>query len=170
MSLIRDYNGDSNIYGLKGHSTFMSFCKFRSLMKRNLRSSHTNSFSRKLLLSTRPSATKHSPNKSFNISLNFLDSDKSVKIDYSSLRLFKIGPVSLYSLKLVYQNTPSNNNFDDSQVGPIYGYGQNALRSSLLLSGIKGSMRIFSVSLSLRVHRYATAQAPKIDTAGPTYV
>lgn len=87
--------------------------------------------------------------KSFNISLNFLDSEKSVKIDYSSLPLFKIGPVSLYSLKLVYQNTPSNNNFDDSQVGPIYGYGQNALRSSLLLSGIKGSMRIFSVSLSL---------------------
>jgi transposase InsO family protein len=31
-------------------------------MKRNLRSSHTNSFSRKLLLPTRPSATKHSPN------------------------------------------------------------------------------------------------------------
>jgi hypothetical protein len=64
MSLIRDYNGDSNIYGLKGHSTFMSVCKFRSFMKRNLRSSHTNSFSRKLLLPTRPSATKHSPNSS----------------------------------------------------------------------------------------------------------
>jgi hypothetical protein len=32
-------------------------------MSRNLRSSHTNSFSRKLLLPTRPSATKHSPNK-----------------------------------------------------------------------------------------------------------
>jgi hypothetical protein len=62
MSLIRDYNGDSNIYGLKGHSTFMSVCKFRSFMKRNLRSSHTNNFSRKLLLPTRPSATKHSPN------------------------------------------------------------------------------------------------------------
>jgi hypothetical protein len=62
MSLIRDYNGDSNIYGLKGHSTFMSVCKFRSFMKRNFRSSHTNSFSRKLLLHTRPSATKHSPN------------------------------------------------------------------------------------------------------------
>jgi hypothetical protein len=64
MSFIRDYNGDSNIYGLKGHSTFMSVCKFRSFMKRNLRSSHTNSFSRKLLLPTRPSATKHSPNSS----------------------------------------------------------------------------------------------------------
>jgi hypothetical protein len=62
MPLIRDYNGDSNIYGLKGHSTFMSVCKFRSFTKRNLRSSHTNSFSRKLLLPTRPSATKHSPN------------------------------------------------------------------------------------------------------------
>jgi hypothetical protein len=65
MSLIRDYNGDSNIYGLKGHSTFMSVCKFRSFMKRNLRSSHSNSFSRKLLLPTRPSATKHSPNNFF---------------------------------------------------------------------------------------------------------
>jgi hypothetical protein len=64
MSLIRDHNDDSNIYGLKGHSTFMSVCKFRSFMKRNLRSSHTNSFSRKLLLPTRPSATKHSPNSS----------------------------------------------------------------------------------------------------------
>ena len=64
MPLIRDYNGDSNIYGLKGHSTFMSVCKFRSFMKRNLRSSHTNSFSRKPLLPTRPSATKHSPNSS----------------------------------------------------------------------------------------------------------
>ena len=64
MPLIRDYNGDSNIYGLKGHSTFMSVCKFRSFMKRNLRSSHTNSFSRKLLLPTRPSAMKHSPNSS----------------------------------------------------------------------------------------------------------
>ena len=64
MPLIRDYNGDSNIYGQKGHSTFMSVCKFRSFMKRNLRSSHTNSFSRKLLLPTRPSATKHSPNSS----------------------------------------------------------------------------------------------------------
>jgi hypothetical protein len=63
MPLIRDYIGDSNIYGLKGHSTFMSVCKFRSFMKRNLRSSHTNSFSRKLLLPTRPSATKHSPNR-----------------------------------------------------------------------------------------------------------
>jgi hypothetical protein len=63
MSLIRVYNGDSNIYGLKGHSTFMSVCKFRSFMKRNLRSSHMNSFSQKLLLPTRPSATKHSPNK-----------------------------------------------------------------------------------------------------------
>jgi hypothetical protein len=62
ISLIRDYNGDSNIYGLEGHSTFMSVCRFRSFMKRNLRSSHTNSFSRKLLLPTRPSATKHSPN------------------------------------------------------------------------------------------------------------
>jgi hypothetical protein len=31
-------------------------------MKRNLRPSHTNSFSQKPLLSTRPSATKHSPN------------------------------------------------------------------------------------------------------------
>jgi hypothetical protein len=62
MPLIRDYNGDSNIYGLKGHSTFMSVCKFRSFMKRNLRSSHPNSFSRKPLLPTRPSATKHSPN------------------------------------------------------------------------------------------------------------
>jgi hypothetical protein len=62
MSLIRDYNGDSNIYGLKGHSTFMSVCKFRSFMKRNLRSFHTNSFSRKLLLPIRPSAMKHSPN------------------------------------------------------------------------------------------------------------
>jgi hypothetical protein len=40
----------------------MSVCRFRSFMKRNLRSSHTNSFSRKLLLPTRPSATKHSPN------------------------------------------------------------------------------------------------------------
>jgi hypothetical protein len=30
-------------------------------MKRNLRPSHTNSFSRKPLLPTRPSATKHSP-------------------------------------------------------------------------------------------------------------
>ena len=64
MPLIRDYNSDSNIYGLKGHSTFMSVCKFRSFMKRNLRSSHTNSFSRKLLLPTRPSATKHRPNSS----------------------------------------------------------------------------------------------------------
>jgi hypothetical protein len=64
MPLIRNYNGDSNIYGLKGHSTFMSVCKFRSFMKRNLRSSHTNSFSRKPLLPTRPSATKHSPNSS----------------------------------------------------------------------------------------------------------
>jgi hypothetical protein len=64
MPLIRDYNGDSNIYGLKGHSTFMSVCKFRSFMKRNLRSFHTNSFSRKQLLPTRPSATKHSPNSS----------------------------------------------------------------------------------------------------------
>jgi hypothetical protein len=64
MPLIRDYNGDSNIYGLKGHSTFMSVYKFRSFMKRNLRSSHTNSFSRKPLLPTRPSATKHSPNSS----------------------------------------------------------------------------------------------------------
>jgi hypothetical protein len=64
ISLIRDYNGDSNIYGLKGHSTFMSVHRFRSFMKRNLRSSHTNSFSRKLLLPTRPSATKHSPNSS----------------------------------------------------------------------------------------------------------
>jgi hypothetical protein len=63
MPLIRDYNGDSNIYGLKGHSTFMSVCKFQSFMKRNLRSSHTNSFSRKPLLPTRPSATKHSPNR-----------------------------------------------------------------------------------------------------------
>jgi hypothetical protein len=26
MPLIRDYNSDSNIYGLKGHSTFMSVC------------------------------------------------------------------------------------------------------------------------------------------------
>jgi hypothetical protein len=33
-------------------------------MKRNLRPSHTNSFSRKQLLPTRPSATKHSPNNS----------------------------------------------------------------------------------------------------------
>jgi hypothetical protein len=33
-------------------------------MKRNLRPSHTNSFSRKPLLPTRPSATKHSPNSS----------------------------------------------------------------------------------------------------------
>jgi hypothetical protein len=64
MPLIRDYNGDSNIYGQKGHSTFMSVCKFRSFMKRNLRSFHTNSFSRKPLLPTRPSATKHSPNSS----------------------------------------------------------------------------------------------------------
>jgi hypothetical protein len=31
-------------------------------MKRNLRPSHTNNFSRKPLLPTRPSATKHSPN------------------------------------------------------------------------------------------------------------
>jgi hypothetical protein len=46
MPLIRDYNSDSNIYGLKGHSTFMSVCKFRSFMKRNLRSSHADSFSR----------------------------------------------------------------------------------------------------------------------------
>jgi hypothetical protein len=37
MPLIRDYNDDSNIYGQKGHSTFMSVCKFRSFMKRNLR-------------------------------------------------------------------------------------------------------------------------------------
>jgi hypothetical protein len=41
----------------------MSVYKFRSFTKRNLRSSHTNSFSRKLLLPTRPSATKHSPNR-----------------------------------------------------------------------------------------------------------
>jgi hypothetical protein len=46
MPLIRDYNSNSNIYGLKGHSTFMSVCKFRSFMKRNLRSSHADSFSR----------------------------------------------------------------------------------------------------------------------------
>jgi hypothetical protein len=46
MPLIRDYNSDSNIYGLKGHSTFMSVCKFRSFTKRNLRSSHADSFSR----------------------------------------------------------------------------------------------------------------------------
>jgi hypothetical protein len=46
MPLIRVYNNDSNIYGLKGHSTFMSVCKFRSFMKRNLRSSHADSFSR----------------------------------------------------------------------------------------------------------------------------
>jgi hypothetical protein len=26
MPLIRDYNSDSNIYGLKGHSTFKSVC------------------------------------------------------------------------------------------------------------------------------------------------
>jgi hypothetical protein len=64
MPLIRNYNGDSNIYGLKGHYTFMSVCKFRSFTKRNLRSSHTNSFSQKLLLPTRPSATKHSLNSS----------------------------------------------------------------------------------------------------------
>jgi hypothetical protein len=32
-------------------------------MKRNLRSSHTNSFSRKPLLPRRPSATKHRPNR-----------------------------------------------------------------------------------------------------------
>jgi hypothetical protein len=64
MPLIRDYNGDSNIYELKGHSTFMSVCKLRSFTKRNLRSSHTNNFSRKLLLPSRPSATKHSPNSS----------------------------------------------------------------------------------------------------------
>jgi hypothetical protein len=62
MPFIRNYNGDSNIYGLKGHSTFMSVYKFRSFTKRNLRSSHTNSFSRKLLLPSRPSATKHRPN------------------------------------------------------------------------------------------------------------
>jgi hypothetical protein len=67
MPLIRDYNGDSNIYGQKGHSTFMSVCKFRSFMKRNLRSFHTNSFSRKPLLPTRPSATKHSPNTYENV-------------------------------------------------------------------------------------------------------
>jgi hypothetical protein len=64
MPLIRNYNGDSNIYGPKGHSTFMSVYKFRSFMKRNFRSSHTNSFSRKLLLPSRPSVTKHSPNSS----------------------------------------------------------------------------------------------------------
>ena len=63
-ALIKVYNNDSNTYGLKGHSTFMPVSKFRSFMKRNLRSSHTNNFSRKLLLPTRPSATKHSPNSS----------------------------------------------------------------------------------------------------------
>jgi hypothetical protein len=26
MSLMRDYNSDSNIYGLKGHSTLKSVC------------------------------------------------------------------------------------------------------------------------------------------------
>jgi hypothetical protein len=31
MPLIRNYNGDSNIYGLKGHSTFMLVYKFPTL-------------------------------------------------------------------------------------------------------------------------------------------
>jgi hypothetical protein len=82
MSLIRDYNGDSNTYGLKGHSTFMSVCKFRSFMKRNLRSSHTNSFSRKLLLPTKPSATKHSPN---------IKDSKDVPKGMQSLECFNVG-------------------------------------------------------------------------------
>jgi hypothetical protein len=30
-ALIRDYNSDSNIYGLKGHSTFMSVCNSEAL-------------------------------------------------------------------------------------------------------------------------------------------
>jgi hypothetical protein len=62
MPLIKVYNIDSDLYGLKGHSIFRSVCKCRSFMKRNLRPSYTNSFSRKPLLSRRPSATKHRPN------------------------------------------------------------------------------------------------------------
>jgi hypothetical protein len=49
-------------------------------MKRNLRSSHTNNFSRKLLLPTRPSATKHSPN-----------TYRTLKMDYDK-KLKKLAP------------------------------------------------------------------------------
>jgi hypothetical protein len=62
MPLMKVYNIDSDLYGLKGHSIFKSVCNTRSFVKRNLRPSYTNSFSRKSLLPRRPSATKHRPN------------------------------------------------------------------------------------------------------------
>jgi hypothetical protein len=66
MPLIKVYNIDSDLYGLKGHSIFKSVCNTRSFVKRNLRPSYTNSFSRKPLLPSRPSATKHRPNSDNN--------------------------------------------------------------------------------------------------------
>ena len=62
MPLMKTYNIDSDIYGLKGHSIFKSVCNAEAFTKRNLRLSYTNSFIRGSLLSTRPSATKHGPN------------------------------------------------------------------------------------------------------------
>jgi hypothetical protein len=65
MPLIKVYNIDSDLYGLKGHSIFKSVCNTRSFVKRNLRPSYRNSFSRKPLLPRRPSATKHRPNTTY---------------------------------------------------------------------------------------------------------
>jgi hypothetical protein len=63
MPLMKVYNIDSDLYGLKGHSIFKSVCNTRSIVKRNLRPSYINIFSRKPLLPRRPSATKHRPNR-----------------------------------------------------------------------------------------------------------
>jgi hypothetical protein len=63
MPLIRDYNSDSNIYGLKGHSTFMSFV-IPKLHEEEPSVITCEQLQPKLFLPTRPSAMKHSPNSS----------------------------------------------------------------------------------------------------------
>jgi hypothetical protein len=63
MPLIKVYNSDSDLYGLKGHSTFKSVCKSEA--------SRTAPFGitcrqlqPKLFFPAGPSVTKHGPNSS----------------------------------------------------------------------------------------------------------
>jgi hypothetical protein len=62
MSLIRNYNSDSSIYGLKGHSTLKLVCNSEASYRGTF--GHlTRTASAKVVFPTRPSATKHSPNR-----------------------------------------------------------------------------------------------------------
>jgi hypothetical protein len=63
MPLIKTYNIDSDLYGLKGHSIFKSVCNTEASRRGTFGYLMQTGFSRGPLLSIRPSATKHRPNK-----------------------------------------------------------------------------------------------------------